>query len=233
MKHIPLSKDLDQELSPSQIHYPTGKAVEEILNSMTHSIGIGLSIAGLVVLLVITGRNPDTLKYVSFTIYGVSQIILFTASALLHGFAPFPKARAHFERFDHGSIYLLIAGTYTPVTLVILQGAWGWSIFGVVWALALVGFSFKMWVMKKLPLIVDALYLPMGWLIAIAFRPFVEQSPPGFLLWAIIGGVSYSVGFIFYAMKKLPFAHLIWHFWVLAGSIAFYMGFALHIAPGW
>jgi len=225
-----ITQDFDQELSPREIHYPTGKAVEEILNSMTHAIGAGLSIAGLVVLLILTGRDPSPWKYVSFSIYGATQIMLYLASALLHGFAPYPKARKHFERLDHGSIYLLIAGTYTPLTLVILRGPWGWAMFGTVWALALVGLAMKMFVMKKLPLIVDALYLPMGWLIIIAIRPFFELSPPGFILWAVIGGLAYSIGFIFYAMKNLPFAHLIWHFWVLAGSISFFMGYALYVA---
>ncbi|KGE73326.1 hypothetical protein DC28_04130 [Spirochaeta lutea] len=204
--------------------------MEEIFNSLTHAIGAGLSIAGLVVLLIVTGENPDPWKYVSFSIYGTTQIILYLSSALLHGFADFPRIRQRLERLDHGAIYLLIAGTYTPLSLVILRGAAGWWLFGVVWAIAIIGLCMKLFVMKKLPLIVDALYLPMGWLIVFVLGPFLRQSPPGFILWAVIGGLSYSLGFIFYAWRSLRFAHVIWHLFVLAGSVSFYLGYAMYVA---
>ncbi len=217
------------ELPPSKIAYASGGAVEEILNSLTHAIGAGMSIAGLVVLLVLTSYNPDPWKYVSFSVYGATQIMLYLSSALLHGFAAYPRIRDRLERFDHGSIYLLIAGTYTPLTLVILRGPWGWSLFAVVWALAIIGFVSKVFIMKKLHIAIDTLYLPMGWLILIVVRPFLQLAPAGFILWAVIGGLSYSVGFIFYAWHRLKYSHVIWHFWVLAGSIAFYLGYALFV----
>lgn len=218
-----------EELKPSEIHYESGGAVEEILSSITHAMGAGMSIVGLIILLLLTGRDPSPWKYVSFSIYGATQILLFLASASLHGFAPYPALRRRLSKFDHGAIYLLIAGTYTPVALTVLRGPWGWSIFGIIWALAAIGVISKVFLLKKLPLAIDALYLPMGWLILVAFRPLSRLVPPGFLLWAVIGGLSYSVGFTFYAWKKLPFSHVVWHLFVLAGSISFFMAFYLYL----
>ncbi len=222
-------EDFPAELSPGEIRYESGGAVEEILSSISHAMGAGLAVAAMIILLILTGAEPSPWKYVSFTVYGVSQIILYLSSAFLHGFAPFPRIRSRLGRIDHASIYLLIAGTYTPVALTVLRGPWGWTIFGIIWTLALTGMVSKLWIMKKLPIAFDFLYLPMGWLIVIALKPLSGLVSGGFFLWALIGGLSYSIGFIFYAWKKLPFAHLIWHFFVLAGSIAFFIAFALYL----
>ena len=217
------------ELKPSEIRYESGGAPEEILSSITHAMGAGMSIVGLIILLVLTGRNPSPWKYVSFSIYGTTQIMLFLASASLHGFAPYPGIRRRLSRLDHGAIYLLIAGSYTPVALTVLRGPWGWSIFGIIWALAAIGLISKLFLMKKLPLSIDALYLPMGWLIVVVLKPLSQAVPAGFLVWAVIGGLCYSVGFAFYAWKKLPFSHVVWHLFVLAGSISFFMAFFLYL----
>ncbi|AHC15355.1 PAQR family membrane homeostasis protein TrhA [Salinispira pacifica] len=220
-----------EKLCPDEIKHDGNSAIEEILNSLLHAIGAGMSIAGLVVLLLLSANNPSPWKYTAFSVYGSSQIILYLSSALLHASAPFPLLQRHFSRLDHASIYLLIAGTYTPITLVILRTPLGWTLFGIVWGLSIFGFIMKMWVVKKPNIVIDSLYIPLGWMILMAIGPLARTAPPGFLLWAIIGGVTYSLGFIFYAWKKLPYSHVIWHLFVLAGSIAFYLGFAIYIAP--
>jgi hemolysin III len=218
-----------KELSPSEIRYERGGAPEEIVSSITHAMGAGMSIVGLIILLVLTGRDPSVWKYISFSIYGATQITLFLASASLHSFAPYPRLRQYLAKLDHAAIYLLIAGTYTPIALTALRGPWGWSIFGIIWALAALGIFSKVFLMKKLPLVVDALYLPMGWLIIVAIKPLTKAVPGGFLVWAVIGGLCYSAGFAFYAWKKLPFSHVVWHLFVLAGSISFFMAFYLYL----
>ena len=221
--------DEPRELRPSDIRYKSGGAIEEILNSLTHAIGTGLAIAALIALLILAGENPDPWKYAAYTIYGVTQIILYLSSALLHGFAPYPRIRRRLNRLDHASIYLLIAGTYTPLTLTALRGPWGWSLFGVIWGLALIGIVMKTWVLKPPHLAADLLYLPMGWLIIVAIKPLLAAVPLEFLVWAVIGGVSYSVGVAFYAWHKLPFGHVIWHFFVLAGSASFFVAYSVYL----
>ena len=132
-----------------------------------------------------------------------------------------PRIHKIFRILDKASIYLLIAGTYTPVALLGLQGAWGWSIFGIIWGLAIAGILSKVLIFKEKHLYTDLLYLPMGWVIIVAAKPLVRLMPFGFVLWAVIGGVMYSVGIIFYLSKRIPFSHVIWHLFVLAGSISF------------
>ncbi|TFH05439.1 MAG: hemolysin III family protein [Spirochaetales bacterium] len=219
----------DRELSPGEIQYTSGGAIEEILNGVTHAIGAGMAIAGLAVLLVLTGNNPDPWKYVSFSVYGVSQILLYLSSALLHSFASFPRIRERLSRIDHASIYLLIAGTYTPPALTILRGPWGWTVLGVVWGLAIVGIVMKLFVMKKLPLIVDLLYIPLGWMVLIVIRPLSRVAPPGFLTLMLSAGFAYSFGFVFYAWRKLRYSHVVWHLFVLAGSTLFFLAFAIYL----
>ncbi len=223
------TEGLPQEYAPSEIRYSAGGAVEEILNSISHSIGAGMAIAGLVVLILLTAENPDPWKYLGFSVYGATQILLYLSSALLHGFAPYPRVRTYLARLDHAAIYLLIAGTYTPLSLIILRGTQGWLMFAIVWALALFGIIMKVWILKKPTVYIDALYLPMGWLILLFGRAFLQAAPAGFILWAVIGGVSYSLGFIFYAWQRLKFSHLIWHMFVLAGSISFYLGYSIFV----
>ncbi len=222
--------ELPEELSPSEIRYTSGGAVEEIFNSLTHAMGAGLAIAGLVALLIISGEDPSPWKYVSFSIYGATQIMLYLSSAFLHSFAALPRVRYYLAIIDQAFIYLLIAGTYTPVTLLAIRGPWGWTIFAIVWTLALVGVLLRIWVLRGYHLAADLLYVPMGWLIVIAARPLMEAVPINFVVWALAGGLSYTAGVVFYAWHRLPFNHTIWHFFVLAGSICFYVAFTLHLA---
>ena len=226
----PLTEAQAEQLKPSEVRYTSGGAIEEIFNSITHAIGAGLSIAGLVVLIVLTGNAPSIWKYVSFSIYGATQIMLYLSSSIMHSFAALPRIRRALEVVDQAFIYLLIAGTYTPVTLVAMRGNGGWIIFGVIWGLALIGFTFKLFVFRKKSLLMDLLYVPMGWIIIFAARPMLQVLPTGFLIWAIVGGLAYTVGVVFYAWRKLPFHHVVWHLFVIAGSISFFLGFAFYLA---
>jgi len=204
--------------------------VEEKLNSFTHSIGAGMSIAGLVFLIVLTRRNGGgAVRYVSFSIYGAFQILLYMSSALTHQFSDTPRISHPLRILDQAAIYLLIAGTYTPVALVGLQGTWGWVIFGIIWGFAILGILFKTCIFRKKHLLSDLFYVPMGWLIVLAFKPMLNSMPLGFVIWAMIGGGMYTFGILFYISRKIPLSHVIWHLFVLAGSISFYLGFALYL----
>jgi len=205
-------------------------SVEEKLNSVTHSIGAGMSIAGMVFLFVLTGLNGGgAIKYVSFSIYGAFQILLYMSSALTHQFSDMHRAHKVLRVVDQASVYLLIAGTYTPVALLALKGRVGWIIFGVIWGLAILGILSKVLIFREKNVISDLFYLPMGWLIVFAFKPLMNSTPMGFVIWTIIGGGSYTVGIIFYLLRKMPFSHVIWHLFVLAGGISFYLGFAYYL----
>lgn len=209
------------------IHHHT---LEEKLNSLTHSIGVGLSIAGLIFLMVPCRMNQATTwHYVSYAIYGSFQILLYLTSSLTHLFTDRPKLNSLFRAMDQLSIYLLIAGTYTPVALILLRGPWGWTIFGLIWGMALIGILMKSLFTKGIHIASDLLYLPMGWLILIAIKPLKEVAPPGLIQWIAIGGACYTLGIVFYLLKKMPFSHVIWHLFVLAGGISFYLGFAYYL----
>ncbi len=191
---------------------------EEIMNAVTHGIGAGLSIAGLVVLVVFASMHGDVWKIVASAIYGVSMIVLYTASTLYHSFSK-TKAASKLNMFDHISIYYLIAGSYTPFMLVNLRGGWGWSIFGVVWACAIAGTVLKIIYGNKLRKVSTIIYLAMGWIIIIAIYPFVKNVETGGIILVVLGGLSYTIGVIFYKWKSLPFNHAIWHLFVLAGTV--------------
>lgn len=191
---------------------------EEIMNALTHGIGAGLSIAGLVVLVVFASMQSDAWKIVASAIYGASMIVLYTASTLYHSFSK-TKAASKLNMFDHISIYYLIAGSYTPFMLVNLRGGWGWSIFGVVWACAIAGTVLKIIYGNKLRKVSTIIYLAMGWMIIIAIYPFVKNVETGGIILVVLGGLSYTVGVIFYKWKSLPFNHAIWHLFVLAGTV--------------
>ncbi|MFP4112976.1 MAG: PAQR family membrane homeostasis protein TrhA [Spirochaetota bacterium] len=223
-------RGMPREIRPSEIRYDSGGAVEEIFNSITHAMGAGLSIAGLIALLVLSRDDPSVWKSVAFSIYGASQILLYLSSALMHSFAALPRVRAVLRVIDQVFIFLLIAGTYTPVCLIAMRDNVGWLVFGIIWGLALVGILLKTLLAKRSSLVADLFYVPMGWLIVFAFRPMLESTSVAFATWMLIGGASYTIGVIFYAWKKLRFSHVIWHLFVIGGSVSFFMGFALYLA---
>lgn len=196
---------------------------EEIANAITHGMGVGLSIAALVILVVFAAQQSDAWKVVSFSIYGAAMIMLYTASTLYHSF-PQPKVKRFFRILDHCSIFLLIAGTYTPITIGTMRGGWGWTLFGIIWGLALLGVNLKIFALGKLKAVSIAVYIFMGWMVLIAVKPLMQAAPPSFLMWMLIGGLSYTLGVIFYAAKRLPYHHSIWHLFVLGGSISHFFG---------
>lgn len=196
---------------------------EEIANSITHGIGVALSIAGLVLLVVFASLYGDAWRIVSFSIYGATLIILYLASTLYHSLTNV-KAKNFFHYLDHSAIFLLIAGTYTPITLVPLRGILGWVLFGLIWALAIGGIVFKALSKGRFRIVSVIIYLAMGWLVVIAAKPIISALPTGLMLWLLIGGACYSLGVIFYALKKMPYHHMVWHIFVLAGSITHFLG---------
>ena len=203
---------------------------EEKLNAFTHNVGAGLSIGGLIFLLYLTRVAEGTvLHYVSFSLYGAFQILLYLSSGLTHMFTDKPHIHGVIRIVDQASIYLLIAGTYTPIALITLRGPWGWSIFGIIWGMALIGVIVKLSMGKGKNLLSDLFYLPMGWTIIVAIKPLMAAAPKGLLMWIVLGSLFYTVGVIFYVVKKIPFGHVLWHLFVLGGSISFYLGFVKYL----
>jgi len=203
---------------------------EEILNVITHGLGFLLSIVALVILVIFASLNGDVWHIVSFSIYGSSLVILYLASTLFHATRK-QKLRNKLNIFDHASIYVLIAGTYTPFLLVTLRGSWGWSLLGIIWALAIGGIVFKLFFTGKYDIISALIYIAMGWLIIIAIKPMNEQLSSDGLLWLLGGGISYSIGAVFYLLNKIPYNHAIFHIWVLLGSFAHFVAVFWYVLP--
>ena len=201
---------------------------EEIANSITHGIGAGLSIAALVILVVLASRRGDAWRIVSFSIYGASLILLYMSSTLYHSFVN-PKIKNIFRILDHSAIYLLIAGTYTPVTLTLMRGAWGWTLFGLAWGMAIGGIIITALLLDKLKSLLVLSYVAMGLLVVIAIKPMMQMVPRGMIIWLFIGGACYILGIIFYLWKKLPYHHPIWHLFVLGGSISHFLGILFYL----
>ncbi|MBC8426940.1 hemolysin III family protein [bacterium] len=190
---------------------------EEIAHSITHGVGALLSAVGLVLLVVRAVASGDPWRVVSFAIYGATLVLLYTASTLYHALTP-ERAKSIFNVLDHAFIYLLIAGSYTPMLLVSLRGPWGWSLFGVVWGLAITGGVFKIWFTGRFRRLSTLLYIGLSWLCVIAIKPLLESVPPAGLIWLLAGGVAYTGGSVFYLWRGMRFHHAIWHVFVLIGS---------------
>ena len=203
---------------------------EEVFNSITCGIGACLSIAGLVVLVVSVSPGGDVWRIVSVSIYGTSLVLLFLAATLYHAI-PSKNAKRVFEILDHCMIYLLIAGTYTPLALVTLHGPWGWSLFGAVWGLALFGIVFKVFCVSRFRVLSVMIYLLMGWLVVVVMRPLLQQLTLEGIGWLLAGGVIYSSGLLFYAWRTLPFRHTIWHAFVLMGAACHFVAVLRYVLP--
>ncbi|KUK51014.1 MAG: hemolysin III family protein [bacterium] len=202
--------------------------IEEIFNSVTHGTGFLLSIAGLVLCVVFSVKVKNFYAIVSSSIYGASLILLYISSTLYHSF-PEGKVKKIFKFFDHTSIYILIAGTYTPFALLPLRGPLGWSIFGVIWGLALLGIIFKIFFINRTDLISTIIYIMMGWMIIIAIKQVFLSIPKLSFIFLVIGGISYTLGTIFYILDRLFFFHIVWHIFVLIGSITHFFSIFLYI----
>jgi hemolysin III len=203
---------------------------EEFVNVVSHGIGFLLSIAALSLMVVYASLDGDAWHIVGVSIFGASLVVLYLASTLFH-WSVRPNIRKYLNVFDHSAIYVLIAGTYTPFLLVTLNGAWGWTMFGIIWGLAIAGVVFKMFFTGKYDKLSLVIYVLMGWLILIAVVPLVQNLSTMGLVWLLIGGVSYSVGAVFYLLNKLPFNHAIFHLWVLGGSICHFFAVFWHVIP--
>lgn len=201
----------------------------ERFNSYSHLAGAVLAVTGAVVLLVVAALRGDPWRVVSFAIYGTSLVLLYTASTLYHSTRG--RIKDVFRRLDHGAIYLLIAGTYTPFALVTLRGPWGWSLFGVVWTLALLGITQEYWLGKKTRVLSLPIYVLMGWVALVAVVPLVEALGWGGFGWVAAGGVVYTAGIVFYLFdEKFTHWHGIWHLFVVAGSAIHYGAIFLYVA---
>jgi hemolysin III len=204
--------------------------VEELPNALTHGFGLLCSILGFVVLLAITLIRGGKWQIISCAIYGVTLICVYAASTLYHGVSS-PRWKKGFLLFDHCAIYLLIAGTYTPFLLVNLRGGWGWPMFGLIWGIAVSGVLFKLLFADRFPILSVALYLGMGWLGIVAAKEVYIHVPSIGLVWIFAGAFAYSVGVIFYACKKIPHHHVIWHLLVMAGSGCHYIAILYSVFP--
>lgn len=202
-----------------------------IANIITPAIGFALSVPGLVALIIQTLKNGTDLHVVTFSIYGCSLVISYAVFTLYHIFKFHARLGRIFKILDHATIYLLIAGTYTPFTLVFLRGNWGWTLFGTVWGMAVLGVILKIFYIHRFKLLGPLIYLFMGWLIVFAIKPAIELIPVEGLQLLLAGGLFYSFGLIFYAWKRLLFHHAIWHLFVLAGSTCHYFAVYYHIIP--
>lgn len=196
---------------------------EEIANSLSHGAGIVAALVGVPILLVHAARHGDAAFIVGTSIFSATIFLLYVSSTIYHAL-PAGKAKRVFRVLDHSMIYLLIAGTYTPFTLGILGGAWGWTLFGVIWGLAGVGVALKASGNASNAIFSTTLYLLMGWVVVIALEPLVARVPTSGLLWLLAGGLSYTAGVLFFAIGlKLRYGHLIWHCFVLAGTVCHYL----------
>ncbi|MCK7598858.1 hemolysin III family protein [Microbulbifer sp. CAU 1566] len=203
---------------------------EEIANSVTHGVGALLAIAGLGVLCAFAALRGDAWHIVSSSIYAATLILCFSASTLYHS-VTHAGAKQVLRTLDHSSIFLLIAGTYTPFTLVTLRGPWGWSLFGVIWGLALIGLVIQFTPLKKYRALSITLSALMGWVVIAAIKPLMDNLEPGGLWLLVLGGLCYTGGIAFYLWKSLRFSHAIWHLFVLAGGVLHFFAVLFYVIP--
>ncbi|OGQ58062.1 MAG: hemolysin [Deltaproteobacteria bacterium RIFCSPLOWO2_02_FULL_50_16] len=214
-----------------------GHKLREPVNGLTHLAGVLLAIIGLVVLVVSATRYGNAWHVVSFSIFGSSMILLYASSTLYHLLPLSPKGVALLRRIDHIMIFFLIAGTYTPFCLVPLRGAWGWSLFGTVWGIALAGFLIKIFWMHAPRWLSTAIYLIMGWIAVVAIYPMILSMPLGGLLWLVAGGLTYTLGAIIYGLKwpnpcpRVFGYHALWHLFVLGGTFCHFWSIYCYVTP--
>lgn len=201
---------------------------EDVANVATHGFGVLASLAGGSLLIVLAALSGSAWSIVGVSIFTGSLVTLYSASTLYHA-SRNETTRQRLKVFDHCAIYLLIAGTYTPFLITSLRGGWGWSLFGVIWGLAVAGVVFKLYFTGRFPRLSTAIYIAMGWLVVIAAGPLGRALGPGTLGWLLAGGITYTAGTLFYHSTRLPYAHAIWHVFVLVGSVCHGVAIALQI----
>lgn len=203
---------------------------EQIANAVTHGIGALLSVAGLTLLVMVAIHTNDPVRLTSALVYGISLVVLFTISTLYHSL-PGDRTRQVMQLLDHMAIYLLIAGTYTPVLLISMQGAWGYSLLAIIWCLALFGIVFKLVYRSRHPQLSTFYYIAMSWCIIVASSELFARVPTGALYLLFSGGLVYTLGTIVYSRDSIPYNHALWHLFVLAGSGLHYFAVFLYIIP--
>ena len=203
---------------------------EEVANAVTHGIGVGLGIAALVVLVVQAAQLKDPWRVVAFAIYGATLVALYLASTLYHSI-PHAATKRVLQRLDHAAIYLFIAGSYTPLLLVSLRGALGWTFFGIVWGVALIGCALEFVADRRWRRASLGLYLALGWVSVLMFQKIWAAFSAGGVALLVAGGATYTAGVVFYVWKRLPYSHAVWHVFVLGGSICHFLLFLVHVMP--
>jgi hemolysin III len=196
---------------------PTQSHGEEIANSVSHGIGLLAALVAAPVLVLSAARQGGAARVVGASVFAAAMVLLYFTSTLYHAL-PWNRAKQVFQLLDHAAIYVMIAGTYTPFTLGVLRGAWGWTLFGIVWGLALGGVALTIAGGARYPKLRTSLYLAMGWLIVVAVKPLWLRMPSEGLFWIAAGGIAYTVGVVFYAVKKVRYFHFVWHLFVVAGT---------------
>lgn len=203
---------------------------EEMANIGTHAVALILSIIGFIAMVRFAVLNGDSLHIAGAAVFGAALVLAYAASTLYHS-VWLPRHKHVFRLIDHSSIYVLIAGTYTPFTLGLMRNGWGWTLFGIIWALAVAGVVFKLISSHRFKNVTVAIYLGMGWLAVIAFKPVLESMPPGCLTWVVLGGLMYTGGVAFYLWRRLPFNHAIWHLFVMGGSFSHFVAVYWYVLP--
>lgn len=195
---------------------------EEIANAASHGVGLLAAVAASPFLLIVAARRGGPAVVVGASVFAMAMVLLYLTSTLYHAL-PRSRAKQIFRVLDHGAIFLLIAGTYTPFTLGVLRGGWGWTILGLVWGLAILGISLKAIARLRNPMLSTCLYIGMGWLAIIAIRPLWLHLPVPGLLWLVGGGVAYTTGVAFYAVDRRRYMHFVWHLFVMAGTVCHFV----------
>jgi hemolysin III len=203
---------------------------EEAANSITHGIGTVLSIAGLTVMVVYAASLGDAYRIVAASVFGSTMVLLYLASTLYHSFQG-EKIKPLLRRLDHSAIYLLIAGTYTPFTLLTMPGRLGWTLFAVVWGLAVAGIVFKVFCSNHFEIATTVIYVMMGWMGAVALKEVFEAISLNGTAWLVAGGLSYTVGVLFYVWRSLPFHHTVWHVFVMGGTFCHFFAVQFYVLP--
>ncbi len=211
---------------------PSYSVGEEIAHSVTHGVGLVFSIAGLAVLTAFAALKGTAWHIVACSVYGATLVLAYTASTVYHAIpVSLPTTKKVLRILDHSAIYLLIAGTYTPFALVNLRGPWGWSLLAVVWALAVLGIVFKAILIGRLRVVSVLFYVLLGWLVVVAAKPLGQSVAAGGLALLVGGGIAYTAGVAFYAWRRLPYHHAIWHGFVLTGSVLHYFAVLFYVVP--
>ena len=203
---------------------------DEIANALTHGLGAVAALAGSAVLITLAAIYGDGWQLGASIVFGISLLLLYTASTLYHAIQH-PVAKGRLKVFDHCAIYLLIAGTYTPFTLIGLRGPWGWGLFAAIWTLAIAGVAFKLFYTGRFKLLSTIFYIAMGWLVIVAIKPMWNALDGATLGWLLAGGVFYTLGTFFYHRESIPYSHAIWHLFVIGGSVCHFVAVTRQVLP--